>query len=673
MPNPPKQQSNSGIDQLTQADVDWMKKKIQAMKTCHEKEFVRNLEPEMLRMFYHGRNRKQAELGNEGNEFGNGKQSYSTRQHFITLTRCFPAINTLLPNLYYQNPAPIVTGTRGADKDSAALMSAIIKWYMKHNNAKQQNQEAVLNAWWFGIGWKKIGYRTTFMPRVEEPETKLGPLEMMSQGIKSVMGVMPDNNEAKDTPDIVDYEELFNTSENPMHVMLDDKADLMNATCILHRLPRTLHDLQLFGDYDEEALKELSDKMKYERGSRMDPRDVELTLNELHIRNRNGVWIYTDVDNFNKPLRYKQSTYQGKGFCFKPLVFTNEPGVRYPTSHMKVATQVQEHLDYLATLYIRILDKMRNQLIIDETSLTPGQKKSIEANLLGGVIYTQKPVGAGTFAHIQSAAVQNDLPQLMQYLMQNITEITGGDSQQISGTSKNKTLGQDELARVGTKMRESGMQDRVRDWMIEQFRTEAILLKEYSNAELHINITGKDYVDQKTGQMAEEKWVAFGTGPESIPPDMASNPNFHFTPMGAKEYLQGEFDFDCNIYEAMKPDKQSKQNEYAEALKVFSNPLIQNAMLMDGKKVHIGKLGEGLAEQFEFLKSSEFIEDLDSMQAAAAQVQAMMMQNPGMAMPKTTPVPQNKGPQPSGAPPAGGQDDKSAQGVTAPSSGMAQL
>ena len=46
---------------------------------------------------------------------------------------------------------------------------------------------------------------------------------------------------------------------------------------------------------------------------------------------------------------------------------------------------------------------------------------------------------------------------------QNLTEILGMDEQMISGKSKNDTLGQDELARVGTKIRESGIVDKVHD------------------------------------------------------------------------------------------------------------------------------------------------------------------------------------------------------------------
>lgn len=627
------------LTDLTEEDFQYYKSYSKKMLDLHEKEFIKLINPDLIRAFYRGRNSKQMDDTDE-------RGYYTKREHFLALSRIFQGTNTLIPNLYYQNPSPIVVPNRGSDANSAALMTAVLKYYMKLNNAKHENQEAILNAWFFGIGWKKLGYRTVFMPRLEpEPESQLDSMDQLGQTVKSVLGIKPDNLESKQRPDIVDYEQLFNNSESPMNIMLDHKADLANCKVILHRLKRTLYDLQTFGDYDEGILKEIFEKMKYDRGTRLDTRDIDLDLNELHVQQRNGIWILTWVDQFPKPMRYEKSTYQGKGFQFDPIVFTNEPGVRYPISHMKIATQVQEQLDYMATLFVRIIDRVRNQIIVNQKDLAPGQEKALVRNELGGIILTNKPITPGTFQQLTSAAVQNDLPMLMTIVQQNLTEILGADPQLVSGTSKNKTLGQDELARVGTKVRESGMLDKVRDWMIRQFEKEAVILKQYSNSELHLQITGKDYTDPMIGQTVEQKWVSFMT-PEN--------------PLGLKHYLQGEFDFDVNVYEAIKPDKDSIQREYITAIELFGRPEIQQAMLMNSVKPRIDKLAEGFADQFEFLKGETFIEKLDPMQAAAAQASMVLMQNggqvPGSQVPKT--------PNPTGA---------NKQGVTSPSSEAAQL
>ena len=581
------------------------------MIECHEREFMQRIEPELVRAFYRGRNKKEDEQYK--NDF---RTPAERREHFISYSRIFQATNTILPNLYYQNPRIIVSPSRGGDDSSSALMSSVLNHYMKELHQKEENQEAVLNTWFFGLGWKKIGYQTFFMPQTQDPESMIEPksgiIDKFMGGVNSILGKKPDNLESKERPQLVDYETVFNNSESPLNIMLDYKADLKNCKVKLHRMKRTLYELKNFGDYDENEIKVISEKLSKQGGTRLDDREIDTTLNELHIQQRNGIWILTWIEEHNKPLKYDKSDV---GDAFEPLVFTNEPGVRYPISHMKVATQIQEHLDYMATLMIRIIDKTRNQLIINEKDLAPGQTQAIERNKIGGVIKTNKPINQGTFAQLTSAGVQNDLPLLMGMVQQNITEILGTDEQIISGNSKNKTLGQDKIANLGTQIRESGMLDKVRDWMINQKRKEGELIKLYSNAELHLQITGKDFRDKMTGMPQEDKWVSFMT-PEN--------------PLGLKHYLKGEFDYDINIYEAIKPDNKVMREQYMGLIELGISPDSREALLGDNKKLRVGKLFDKVIGTFDAIgDTSEFVEDLTPQQVAAIQTQEILKQSAG--------------------------------------------
>lgn len=578
------------------------------MRTCWEREFAEQIDPALMRQFYRGKNKKQVESGHLYN------QNLNSREHFLTMSRIFQSTNTILPNLYYQNPKIMALPIRRADPNSAALMTSALNHYQKANFQKEENQEAVMNAWFFGMGWKKLGYRTQFAPKSQDPESILGQSSGFMNGVKSILGITPDNNESKPRLEMVDYEGLFNSSESPMNVMIDHKSDLRNCKVILHRIPRTLYELKNFGNYDEGILEEIFQKMSYKSGSRLEDREIDLMLNEMHIQQRNGVWILSWVDEHEKALRYDKSTFEGHGLGFEPLVFTNEPGVRYPISHMKVASQIQENLDYLVTLLIRKIDGMRNTLLMNEKILAPGQKRAIENNKINGIAWTNKSFSAADVQQLNSSSVSSDLPYLIQQLQQNTTEILGDTGQSVAGKSNNKTLGQDELAEAGAQIRASGMLDKVRDWMIRQARIEGQLLKQYSNSELHLQITGKDYVDRMTGQAMEDKWVEF----------MTLN-----NPLGLKHSLQGEFDYDLNVYEAIKPDKKVLQAEYMESLKLFSDPLVENAMLSRGKRIKLDVIAEKIGENFEYINTDEFIEELDSRQVAAIQASKVIMENGG--------------------------------------------
>ncbi len=606
------------LTDLSTGDFDFYKRKAYAMKDTHAKEFLNVIDPELMRALYRGRDSKTYE--------GSDKMGfYNDKTHFMAMSKIFQGVNTILPNLYYQNPKPIVLPMRDSDDDSAALMSAILTHYRKpqQNNAKKQNQKSVLDAVFFGIGWKKIGYRTVFMPKVDEPETRLDMNILQKMGSLVGMGPKPDNSPSKERPDIVDYETLYNDSESPSNIAVDEKADLDNCKAILHMLPRTLHDLQISGDYDEALMKELSDVMRHKNGSRMDAREINLKLNEMHIWQRNGIWILAWVEEFGKALFYEKSSFDGRGFLFEPLVLTNEPGVRYPVSFLKVASQQQIKLNDLASLYVEQVARATNMLAINEQALAPGQAAALEQNLVRGILKLKRPLTPGELTQIVSTSVSNDIPNLMGLIQQNITEVLGADPQLVSGHSENDTLGQDELARVGTKVRESGALDRVRDWEISQLTKEGILIKQFSKAELHVKITGKDYANPMTGECVEDKWMSFMT-PEN--------------PMGAKELLQGDFDYDIDIEEAVKPNKENQRKALTELLTVAINPQFDQALL---PKMRFRKdlLVRKLVGTYEALGNPDmFLEKLDARQAAAIQAMNALTQGGGQVPGAVQPI-----------------------------------
>src|SRR3990167_3567319 len=169
------------VKDLTAGDFDHFRRKVQAMKKCHEDEFVKKIRPDLMRAMYRGL--MSSDIPTEGASENNDPE-------LLAFSRIFQSTNTSLVSSYYQNPAPIVLAGRGSDANSAALMSAILKHYMKVNDAKRQNQEGVLNARFFGLGWKKIGYRTVFLPRVDEPETRpdQSMIDKIRQAASSIFG-----------------------------------------------------------------------------------------------------------------------------------------------------------------------------------------------------------------------------------------------------------------------------------------------------------------------------------------------------------------------------------------------------------------------------------------------------------------------------------------------------
>ena len=619
------------LTDLSRGDFDHYRKYSESMRSLHDKEFMQEISPDIIRAFYRGRKVKDARFTRTG-------YGMDANEHLLMLSMIFGSANTILPNLHHRNSQPIITPLRGQSsvpnvtpEESAAILTALERYYMKKNDAKVNNQEAALNAYWFGLGWKKLGYSRKSEPTeqiADEPETETQP-EQKPFNFMDMMGLgkKPDAIQSKERMEYVDEEGLFNSSESPLNVMLDHKADLRNCKVILHRLPRTLYELMNFPGYDQSIMQELSTKFSRAKGSRLDTRDVDLTINELHIRQRNGIWILSWVDDFDKPLQYEKSTWQGKGFQLVPLSFTNEPGVRYPVSHMKIAVQVQDKIDRMASLFYETVSRSKNMTLFHKGDLEPGTIDAIESNKIGAIGLTNKPINPGTFAQVTSAPVQNDLPALIAMCQQNLTEVMGSDAQMTTGKSKNKTLGQDELARMGTQVRESGMQDRFKDFMIEQFEKEAQLLQEYCDAELKLEILGTDFAEPIAAMENYKQTVEFMTMQN---------------PLAARRYIENvEYQFDFNVEDSVKPDREKIMNDIERVIAFTTNPIVANAINEDGFIVKTGALAREWIGQVESLGNPrKYLSPIDSMQLAAIQTKRMLMSGggsqPGAPSPKQT-------------------------------------
>ena len=151
----------------------------------------------------------------------------------------------------------------------------------------------------------------------------------------------------------------------------------------------------------------------------------------------------------------------------------------------------------------------------------------------------------------------------------------------------------------------------------------------YSNAQLNFAITAKDFahpakaermlIDPETGEKTEQRWVEF----------MTEN-----NPLSIRHYLEGDFDYNINIYEAQKLDRQSLRKEYDEITATYAAPQVQEALLQQGKRFRFDKVAEARANTMEFLNADDLIETLDPQQQAAIQATQALQKHGGVVPPE---------------------------------------
>lgn len=593
------------VKDLSQGDFEWMRKYVWEDIRCHEKEFLQEANPDLMHALYRGYKDPQYKL--------NLKDPQKLRNFIVTYSKIFTATNTITPNLMYQMPRYLAVPENETDPIMAAGMTSALNHYNKVLKQKAENQMAVLNTWFLGLSWKKLGYYVPEMPKVETPETE-GAEAGQPQGAGLQFGNLQETYK-KESP--------FNSFESPMNVMIDHKGTLMKFKTITNRLVRSLQDLIEYGQYDPEQMEKLITENEGKSGTRFDSRDVSFTLNETMVEQRNGIWLLVFVDEFDEPLYYERMDIDE--IPYYPLVFTNEPNIRYPVSHMGVASRSQRWIDEIASRYVEMIGKTRSQHYINENILAPGQtKESFLKNLIGGVYWGNRPANQGDIMELKSTAITPDIQSILTMLTSNVTEILGSDSQRISGKSSNDTLGQDKLASIGTEIRESGMLDKVRDWLIAQGHCMTKLLQEHSGAELRLPIGQADFQNQQDAQgflgQDKSRMMEFRTPHQ---------------PMPFSSFAQdGTYDITLNVYEAVKPDKKELAKELDEVMLVYSNPLIKDALLQADKVFRADSVAEARAKLFEYVDATKFLETIDIRQKTAIQVQDMMKAG---GMPKPMP------------------------------------
>ena len=284
-------------------------------------------------------------------------------------------------------------------------------------------------------------------------------------------------------------------------------------------------------------------------------------------------------------------------------------------------------------------------LLINRKDLESGTIDGIEQNRIGYVGLTNKSINPGTFAQINSPSVNNDIMNLTKVLEQALTQIVGIDEQMLAGRSDNETLGQDELARSGTKTRESGIKDAIREFIIHQFKIEGCLEQEYNEGEVKGSLIPQDYQNP----MLQSR------NSEPQPYEFMTMAN----PISVKSTLNGSyFDYDMNVEEAVRPDSLSLRKALLELLEAGANPLVKSA-LMEGerpKRIRLDLVAEEIVKTYGQLGNpSRYIEELTTDQVVGIQMKEIMMNGGGIAS----------------QPKLGGQQ-KSSSPVSNPSSSQAQ-
>ena len=575
------------MPKLSFSDLTYYKSWLAKARDYHEKQFLQRIDPDRIMGSYEGR--KYLTQENPLNS-----STDQTPVDRISLNKFFPSTATLVTTLYPQNPKFLCTPKRTTPQDelSAKVLSSAMNYYFEEIGAEQENQNAIVNAWFNGFGCVKQGWRTVTR-QVNPPEMIQEPQGLMAKlgGMFGKPKVKETNMEQGDSDEYIEQDEPFLFSIDPRDILLDPDMPFNKGQKVAHRIKRSLEQIKTCGLY-----KDLGDNFYSSMRTKKDDREIELDLWELWCVEDGVPYVITLCDRWEQPLRYQRMDYLSEGLPFTFLALNVEPKVTYPISHGKIIQNAQREIDYILTLQLKHLDKHRNQVLVNEKALSESGKRTLENNKLGGVVYTNVPVTSGVYSPITTAPIPADMFNLQGILTNQLMELLTVTGARATGASELETATQEKIAEMGNQMRTAGMQKMIKSFITKQGKKLSQDLKQFATAPAIFKITGLNVQDPMTGQLITDKWVEFGT---------------EGNPTSLKDAIQGDYDIDVSMVSTSERELPVIRKQLVDAIGLLSNPVMQQSLAMEGKKVRTSELVKDLLKTFDTLANTDkYLEDL---------------------------------------------------------------
>ena len=506
----------------------------------------------------------------------------------------FVSANTVLPSLFFQLPKIIIRPKREELSFEAEVLNQLANIYF-NEEAKRENQLAIVDAFLpYGYAIMKNGYNS-----------RTGVVK------KSILTGDTGKNKTDDMEGDVEYlryEKPLLLRQSPKYTYLDKSQPFSKGNRITFQYSRTLQNL-----IDSNLYKLSNNFIKFFEGKtpNKDPREAELKLFE-HWRMIDGyAWKLVYVEEWPDELSWKKTRYRELPVSY--LRFNEMGDVLYSVSHGTLAYKAQNELNYLNELWKKKIDNLRDQFIVDLSSLTESGRKTLRNNDIGGIIETTKPVTAGVVSPIQSVQTDPNLFGNIQNVRDYLNLIlstsgvkAGGFPEKLATTERQKAM--------GDVLRASGMQDAIRVFVINQIRQMIVNILTFGSPEVTLKMTGKNIVFPQTGRILEPN-TELQIGGEN---------GFIL-----QELITGDIDddfiFDVDITSASRPDYPVIRKQLAEGIALAKS--MEMDLAREGKKFDAEKAIKLYFSTFDQVPAAEsLIEDMTPEEQMALQAAQQMAQ-----------------------------------------------
>jgi len=563
---------------LKAEDLKLYKRQVEEDISTHNSDLKANNDPEEIIKAFQGRFKDSEDTQNEN--------------------YLFIAANTILPSLFFQLPRIIVRAKREGLEFEAAVLNSLANAYFG-DEAKRENQQCILDAFLpYGYAVMKNGYNSR-TGKVKGPSILTGTQKSRNK-----------ENDMEGDVEFLRYEKPLIIRQSPKTTYLDFSQPFGKGNRITFEYTRSLKELQ---DSNLYTLSQNFIQFFSGRSLNDDAREVNLRVFEHWRMIGEYAWKLVYVEGWPEEIFWGKTIYKNLPVSY--LRFNDMGDILYTVSHGRPATNAQKELNYLNELWKKHLDNLRNQHLVDFSQLDETGVKTLRANVIGGIVGTKGPITGGIAQPLQSAMMDRNLfaniDNVRQYLNLIISSTGGktGEDSKLATIERSKAM--------GDALRSSGMQDRIRDFVVDQIRQLIRNIIVLGNPEMMLKITGRNLVFPRTGERIE-------SGTEL---QLGGEKGYALNDIITGD-IDTDFVFDVDITSAQRPDFPVIRKQLAEGIALAAQ--LQPVLQQENSRVNFTELMKDYYSTFDAIPNADkYIENIPETE----RMPTMPMGMPGAGVP----------------------------------------
>lgn len=434
-------------------------------------------------------------------------------------------IRSLLPTVFFREPTVNAKPLNFTQAGKEETWELVLNNTLKRNGYKKETKKTTLDALTYHEGWKKLAYN---LPEDEDQDQEEGGGKGSTESTQAIRGATPWGS--KEIP--------ISTRVSPMNVIVDylsPDRDPEQARFVAIKYIRPLSEMKADDRYkgleDIEKGKLVDSRASnvmrrmdetrhsgHETSARAVESGIDMVLfYEVYVYQfvdfklyRQTVWL---AEGVKKPIRMEtwEELFGIKfpGWPIHRLVFNPVPDT-YPMAEVEVWQQLQESINWTVSKLVSFVSQQNLRYAINTEKIK--DPKTFRKKLLSGKaieIFEVKDVAdvSEAITIIQGAPVSQDVYRLLDILVTFVerTSLLGQNQQQQGGVFRTAT--EADTVRQATQIRDSERIDVMRDFLRDDVRKLAAIIRNTATKDLVVKLAGDTgSVQWETFQPSDIEW-----------------------------------------------------------------------------------------------------------------------------------------------------------------------